>query len=179
MKLLLLNAQLDKWQFSWIAIHYLSLLRWGRSICKQIKPDIAPRGVVTRSMVNDMTTPTETFLLILSETFPSVCQISCESLALDPRAEPFACGCSGISARADSSTCARTRACVAQHWYSEQRLAWRQVHMYASFPLLRNTDIWLCSECPKEDRMYVWSACFRVGGHKIHVRHLEQYTLDT
>ena len=51
--------------------------------------------------------------------------------------------------------------------------------MYASFPFIRNNDIMLCSKCPKEDMMYVCSACFRVGGHKRHARYLEQCSLDT
>jgi hypothetical protein len=51
--------------------------------------------------------------------------------------------------------------------------------MYASFPFVRNTDIWICSKCPKKDRMYVCSACFRVGGHKRHVKYLQHYSLDT
>ena len=51
--------------------------------------------------------------------------------------------------------------------------------MYSSFPFVRNNDIMLCSKCPKEDRMYVCYACFKVGGHKRHARYLEQCSLDT
>ncbi len=51
---------------------------------------------------------------------------------------------------------------------------------YGSYPHVRNSDnVFLCTKCSQQDKLYVCATCLGVGGHQRHISYLKQLTLDT